>query len=311
MDGAGLRTYQLVVTVAINVALAAVAGSLSALNILARGDSAWSRSRASSIEGVLFASTAIALGSAILGLWILSAVITELPLLASAGSIGRILLQTHAGRAWAVGAAALVVLLLLLRARRARPRRSRVLAVGAVCAVVFAGSRSWTSHAGATGDLLVFAIDWAHLVSVSVWAGMVGISASLVLRDPLPQYFREKGECAQFVQILSDTATGSLVVLFVTGIFSSWRSLGGSAAPLVSSSYGSLLLAKLALVAVAVGLGAHNRIATMPVLLALLGARNSTFSGPYRRFVLTLSSESRILLAILVLASILSLSSPP
>nr|WP_246295146.1 CopD family protein [Schlegelella koreensis] len=140
---------------------------------------------------------------------------------------------------------------------------------------------------------------------------MVGISASLVLRDPLPQYFREKGECAQFVQILSDTATGSLVVLFVTGIFSSWRSLGGSAAPLVSSSYGSLLLAKLALVAVAVGLGAHNRIATMPVLLALLGARNSTFSGPYRRFVLTLSSESRILLAILVLASILSLSSPP
>ena len=311
MDDAGLQTFQWVVTATSNVALSAIAGSLSALTILGADDSAWSRSRADSVERVLRASIAIALGAAILGLWILAALFSELPLLESVGSIGKILPQTHAGRAWVVGTTALAVLLLSLRPRRGRPRNSRVLALGAVCAVLFAGSRSWASHAGATGDLLAFAIDWAHLVSVSLWAGLVGISARVALRDPLPQYLREKNECAHFVQALSDTATGSLAVLVLTGVFSAWRSLGGSLAPLLSSNYGLILLMKLALVAVAAALGAHNRFAAMPSLLASLRARSSSISAPYQKFLRVLSTESGVLLAILVVAAMLSTSSPP
>ena len=192
MDDTGLQTFQLIVTATSNVALAAIAGSFSSLAILGACDSAWARSRADSIEGVLRAAIAICLGAAILGLWILAALISELPLLESVGSIGTILLRTHAGRAWAVGTTALVALLLLMPPPRGRPRNGRVVALGAVCAVLFAASRSWASHAGATGELLAFAMDWVHLVSVSVWAGMVGISATVALRNPLPQYFSKK-----------------------------------------------------------------------------------------------------------------------
>ena len=310
MDPAWLQTFQLFVTSTSNVALAAIAGSFSALAILRGCESAWARSRAESIERVLRVSTAISLSAAVLGLWILASLITELSLLESLGSIGKILLETHAGRAWAAGMAALVVLL-LSRLRRERSRNGTALFLGAACAVLFAGTRSWASHAGATGELLPFAVDWVHLVSVSIWAGLVGVSAGVVLAGPLPQYFREKGECGDFVQALSDTATGSLVVLALTGVFSSWRSLGGSTMQFVSSSYGVIMLVKLALVAVAVGLGAHNRFAAMPDLLASLRARKSTFSVPYRRFALILTKESAVLLAILVAASMLSLSSPP
>lgn len=310
MDDPGLQPFQLIINATSNVAFAAIVGAFSALALLAGSESAWARSRKDAIKGVLGAALAIGVGAGILRLWILAALISELPLLESLGSVDKILLQAHAGRAWAVGITALVVVL-IVRPRKGRQQNGTVLAVGGACAVLFAASTSWASHAGATGDLFAFAVDWAHLVSVSVWAGMVGISATVVLRGPVPHYFREKSECAGFVQALSDMATASLAVVVLTGAFSSWRSLGGSMTALVSSSYGGILLVKLALVAVAAGLGARNRFAAMPSLLASLRARNSTFSVPYRKFVRTLSTESRVLLVVLALAAALSTSSPP
>ena len=181
----GLQPFQLIINATSNIAFAAIVGSFSALVLLAGNESAWARSRKDAIEGVLRAALAIGIGAAILGLWILAALISELPLLESLGSIDKILLQTHAGHAWAVGTTALVVVL-IVRPRKGRQQNGAVLALGGACAVLFAASRSWVSHAGATGDLLAFAVDWAHLVSVSVWAGMVGISATVVFRGPIP-----------------------------------------------------------------------------------------------------------------------------
>jgi putative copper resistance protein D len=71
------------------------------------------------------------------------------------------------------------------------------------------------------------------------------------------------------------------------------------------------LLIKLALVATATMLGGVNRFFVMPALLVQLRATADKTSDLGRRFTLVLQIEAIVLFAALILAAVLSSTSPP
>jgi putative copper resistance protein D len=114
---------------------------------------------------------------------------------------------------------------------------------------------------------------------------------------------------ASFVQSLSDAATYALFVLFSTGAYNGWRGVNAPS-NLLESTYGQLLLLKLALVLIAAALGGHNRFFEMPKLMSALRSPSATEpTGLLRRFGLVLHVESIVLAGVVLVAAVL-VSSP-
>jgi putative copper export protein len=144
----------------------------------------------------------------------------------------------------------------------------------ALAGVALAGSNGGHPVRAGLFSLPVWA-DWAHLLAISAWVGLVLVTTYVVV----PRFFNapdgEHVNSAAYVQSLSDTATLALVVLFVTGAYNGWRGVDFPG-NLLESGYGQILLLKLALVLVAAALGGHNRFFEMPGLLASLKDASST-----------------------------------
>lgn len=210
---------------------------------------------------------------------------------------------------WMLGAAALAVAGFTTAAPGAMGHgTSSVLRLSALG--LFLYSRSIVSHAGAAGDFTwAVAVDWVHLVLVSLWVGEVIVAGLITLRME-PAAGREgRTECARHVEALSTSATIALAGIFATGVLSAWRGLGSPDQVFVTS-YGTILLVKVGLVAGAAALGGWNRFVVMPALLAQLGG--AAPPGPAaRRFALVLQIEAAILLAAIVAAAFLSSTPPP
>ncbi|MEU3508821.1 copper resistance protein CopC [Streptomyces longwoodensis] len=131
-------------------------------------------------------------------------------------------------------------LLLTHAARRGRPSRTH-LALGAVLAVGLALTWAAAEHASAGIQVpLAMTSSVVHLLAMAAWLG--GLTALLVLlrRDTPP---------LATVTRFSRLAMLSVTALAVTGLYQSWRGLGTLTA-LTDTSYGRLLLAKLAAVTV-------------------------------------------------------------
>lgn len=129
-----------------------------------------------------------------------------------------------------------------------RRRGAAVLAATCVLALTWSAA----SHSGA-GDLtgLALVADAAHLTAMAVWlGGLVVISVVVRSADVL----------ATRVAVLrfSQVALVSVLVLVATGVFQSWR-LVGTPSALVGTSYGRVLLGKVAVTAVLLALGAVAR----------------------------------------------------
>ncbi|MFG2789170.1 copper resistance CopC/CopD family protein [Streptomyces sp. NPDC048419] len=132
---------------------------------------------------------------------------------------------------------AAAVLTVRLRKREA-PWRA-LLAAGAVLAVALTLTWAAAEHASAGIQVPVAMVSSVlHLLAMAVWLG--GLTALLVLlhRTELP---------AAAVARFSRIAFVSVTVLVVTGVYQSWRGLGSFGA-LTGTTYGRLLLAKLAAV---------------------------------------------------------------
>jgi copper transport protein len=108
-------------------------------------------------------------------------------------------------------------------------------------------------HAG-NGKLvpLGVAADLLHLSAVSVWLGGLVVLVTVVL----PR--REPEELRRVVPRFSELAFDAVVVIVVSGLYQAWRQVGQPSA-LTSTTYGRLLLAKVAVAAVLVGFGALSR----------------------------------------------------
>lgn len=149
----------------------------------------------------------------------------------------------------ALGAAAT-----LATASGGRDRPARPLVLGTTAAVtVLWGTWPLTGHAvdGRHAPLAVVA-DLAHLAAMTLWLGGLALLAAVLSRP---------AHVVELVRVLprfSRLASGSVVVLVVTGTYQAWREVG-SVGHLLDTRFGRLLLLKSAGVVVVVALGGMAR----------------------------------------------------
>lgn len=109
-------------------------------------------------------------------------------------------------------------------------------------------------HTGTgAGAPLATTVDVLHLIAMSAWVGgLILLTTRLLRRSASPD------DLATAVPRFSRLALASVVVLGVTGSYQAWRE-AGSLEALRSTTYGSLVIAKVALFVVLVALGALAR----------------------------------------------------
>ncbi|MYR23026.1 copper resistance protein CopC [Streptomyces sp. SID6137] len=180
------------------------------------------------------------------------------------GLLGQVL-ETKSGAALVsrlllLAAAALFIAVLFgtyQRREEGAEKRDLTFGLGIGGLVVAAGlATSWAMSEHASVGLqpgIAMPVDVVHLLAVAAWLG--GLTALLVALYRAPAGTPVE---AAAVRRFSRLAFGSLVALVATGIYQSWRQLGSWSA-FTDTRYGQLLLAKIALVAVMVGLASVSR----------------------------------------------------
>ncbi|WP_153813812.1 copper resistance protein CopC [Streptomyces sp. SUK 48] len=180
------------------------------------------------------------------------------------GLLGQVL-ETKPGAALVsrlllLAAAALFIAVLFgtyQRREEGAEKRDLTFGLGIGGVVVAAGlATSWAMSEHASVGLqpgIAMPVDVVHLLAVAAWLG--GLTALLVALYRAPAGTPVE---AAAVRRFSRLAFGSVVALVVTGVYQSWRQLGSWSA-FTDTRYGQLLLAKIALVAVMVGLASVSR----------------------------------------------------
>jgi copper transport protein len=125
---------------------------------------------------------------------------------------------------------------------------------GAVVAAGLAATWAMAEHASTgiqTG--VAMPVDVLHLLAVAVWLGGLATLLVALFRAPVETQIE-----AVAVRRFSRLAFGAVLTLVATGIYQSWRQVGTWSA-LTDTTYGQLLLVKVALVAVLVGIASISR----------------------------------------------------
>jgi putative copper resistance protein D len=228
-----------------------------------------------------------------------------------ARAIGRMLLETQSGHVWLVRAGFLVLLAAFLSLRMSVERRADwraargeavLLGIAALVPLAAAG------HAAAVepGTAQAIALDALHVLGAGIWVGGL-VPLALLLRAAST----DAGADARPYAVLaargfSRAALVVILLLLITGTALAITHVG-SIAGLVGTSYGRLLLAKLALLVLILVLAALNR----SVLLGRLGGDGPTIGRPAMRrlagFVLV---EAILALAILAIVAAMSVTPP-
>lgn len=225
-------------------------------------------------------------------------------------------LDTRFGQVYAVRlvllALAAPVLMALLRPPGTRPPPLALTSAAAVVGVGLLLTPGLAGHA-ASGELVGLAVvaDVVHLGGVSVWLGGLVVLAALVLP--------RAGEpvAARVVPRFSTLAFGAVTVILATGVVQSWRQVR-SVEALTDTTYGKVLIVKVALFAAMVALGALSRAAVRrrfrvpaPVLSPGPGAAAATPAGDSaRRLRRSVAAEVGLSVAVLLAAAILVYTPP-
>jgi copper transport protein len=149
-------------------------------------------------------------------------------------------------------------------------------------------------------------LDWAHLVSGSLWLG--GLVGVLVLAASLPAGRRVAG-LAVCVPRFSNLAFVSVLLLLGSGVGASVIHLPLLAA-LWQTSYGQAILVKAGLLAAALSLGAVNLLRTRP-RLAAAGHGTGPGESATRLLRRTIGAETVLVAGAVLAAAVLSSLAPP
>ncbi|MFJ9391895.1 copper resistance CopC/CopD family protein [Nocardioides sp. NPDC101246] len=171
-------------------------------------------------------------------------------------------------------------------ALRERPRLAAVAGLVAICSPALVG------HSRAVVPAwLVTATDVIHLVAGALWlGGLVGLALTL------PLITRRGAVAAEIVTRFSTLAAASLAALAVSGVLMGWRILG-SWDNLLNSTYGTLLMTKIALVVAVAVMAAGNRLLVLPRVRQAAGHDDTVEAGSMlRRAVLM---EAGVLVVVL------------
>ena len=306
---AGLEPAQHLVTALLNLAVALLTGASVARVRLGRDASGWAEARRAPVRQAAIAGAAVALLADAAWLWLKSAAIAEVPVTEAASASWSMLSSTHLGFACGIGMAALLFASAGALIGRGRSRGPALLSLGALA--VFWYTRSMVSHAASEGDFsLRLLADWGHLGLISLWIGEVMLAGGAILRTAGNLSAVRRQARAAYVASLSSSATLALAGIFLTGLYSAWRNLGGFG-NLVGNSYGNTLVLKLALVGAAAILGGINRFFVMPQWLARESAGSAASPLFPARFRRILWVEALLLLAAVVAAAWLAATAPP
>jgi copper transport protein len=148
-------------------------------------------------------------------------------------------------------------MLILVQARRPDLPRAVAGAGAVVLGVALPATWSGTGHAHAQPGSVPAVADTVHLAAMSAWVGGLAFLAVCVLHRSAQH---PVGEVATALTRFSRIATAAVALLVLTGLYQAWRGLGSWAA-LPGSSYGTLLVFKLALIGLLLWLGALSRSA--------------------------------------------------
>ncbi|MEU1708459.1 copper resistance CopC family protein [Streptomyces sp. NPDC005706] len=177
--------------------------------------------------------------------------------------------------------AAACVALLRGGLRRRVPRRA-LPAPAALVSVALALTWAAAEHASAGPQIPVAVVSAAlHLLAMAAWLGGLAALLLTLRRDtaaePVPAGAPEP--VARTVARFSRLAFASVTVLAVTGVYQSWRGLGSLEA-LTGTTYGHVLLAKLAAVALLLAAASRSRRWTARLAAAAPAARPARVPEP-------------------------------
>jgi putative copper resistance protein D len=171
--------------------------------------------------------------------------------------VPEILSSTHVGKVWYIGSGALAGLLaVLLFAGRQTGAR----AGGAFAAflLLIGCAKAASGHAAGQGDFTLAEVSMVlHVTGTAIWAGTVVASGFVALphlvqfTDPVPFW--------SYGKLLSRTATWAVLTVLLSGIYTSDRELNGQLSGLWRTGWGRILMTKVALVLLALVLGAFAR----------------------------------------------------
>lgn len=153
------------------------------------------------------------------------------------------------------------------------------------------------SHATASGDVRYVALDFIHVVAISIWSG--GVLALLTVAIPTTIDMRALGSA---VWRFSLTALVCVAVIVTTGTLQAFDHLV-LVEDLYETPYGLALLAKIVLLVVLVALGAMNLLVWGPRLREGIAARGA--------LVRSVMAESGVFGAVLVATAFLTALAPP
>jgi copper transport protein len=193
------------------------------------------------------------------------------------------------------GVGALASLAVPARLLPADPRREAIAFLGLAAGL----TATLVSHAAAGGDLRYVALDYLHVVAVSVWLGGVVAFSYVAMPSARDDDPRELGRT---VQRFSLTALVAVAVIVTTGLLQSLSRLV-LIEDLVETPYGIALLAKLVLLVGLLGLGALNLLVWGPRMRRGLAAGAQLWRG--------VIGESALFAGVLVAAAFLTAFAPP
>lgn len=202
----------------------------------------------------------------------------------------------HAGIITVLAMSALFVLRLSGSGRRT------VEPVALLALAIFAITRASMGHAGEEGLwTITLAAEAIHLLAIGVWTGAVLVSAWHVLHPSV--IGGASGQATdRYLHQMSQAAVVAVIAIAITGVYSGWHRVG-SPEHLAHTTYGITLLAKVALVSVAITLGGYNKYRGLPA------AGRSAAGVRLARAVLQI--ESFVLFGVLLAAAVLTAQQPP
>jgi copper transport protein len=174
--------------------------------------------------------------------------------------------------------------------------RAAVLWPAFVLAVALAAGTSLSGHSGSDGPWSVFA-DWVHLTAALLWLGGL-VTLAFVVWPAAPGLRRRV-----FLRF-SRLASALVALVLGAGIYLSVARLP-AVADLWTTSYGRVLLVKLALVSLALLWGAFHHFVVRPAL------DRPSAEGVVARLPRSLAGESTVGMAILLAAAVLVGTTPP
>jgi putative copper export protein len=254
----------------------------------------WAESAAALLCGSLRWAAPLCLAGSAAALWAAAASMAGVPLPESGAALWMMLLQTAFGHAGLAGLAAMLALSALAWLL---PRWRGLDFSALMLLLAYAASRVANSHAAEQGLLSMgIAIEYAHLLLVAQWVGSVAVAGWVVLPLAGPQR-----ALARYLRPLSDTAAAALAGIAASGIYNAWHALG-TVDNAFGNPYGTALLVKLVLVALAVALGGYNKLVGFPAAQCGKGLG---------RAVAVLRIESVVLAGALLAAAVLVSQQPP